>query len=115
MYDDFNGVVMAEDEGRNIAKTLGKTKAALLQNHGILTVGHTVDEAVWWFVKMDKLCYSQLLADAAAVLHGTKPILVRDEDAQHTGRLIGNPLAGWFSARPMFDVIHKETGGDYLD
>jgi len=28
---------------------------------------------------------------------------------------VGTPRAGWFSAKPLFDVIHKETGGDYLE
>ena len=44
VYDSFNGVVLAEKEGKNIAKCLGDKKAALLQNHGLLTVGHTIEE-----------------------------------------------------------------------
>jgi len=44
VYDSFNGVVLAEKEGKDIAACLGDKKAALLQNHGLLTVGHTVEE-----------------------------------------------------------------------
>lgn len=44
VYDSFNGVVLAEKEGKAIASCLGDKKAALLQNHGLLTVGHTVEE-----------------------------------------------------------------------
>jgi hypothetical protein len=44
VYDSFNGVVLAEKEGKNIAKCLGNRKAALLQNHGLLTVGKTIEE-----------------------------------------------------------------------
>lgn len=44
VYDSFNGVVLAEKEGKDIAKALGNKKAALLQNHGLLTVGKTVEE-----------------------------------------------------------------------
>ena len=36
LYESFNGVVLVEEEGKNIAKTLGGAKAALLQNHGLL-------------------------------------------------------------------------------
>ena len=115
LFENFTGVVMGNEEGNAIAKTLGNAKAALLQNHGLLTVGQTVDEAVFWFVSMDKCCYSQLLADAAAALHNKKPIWIDEESAVHTRKLVGSPMAGWFSARPMFDVIHKETGGDYLE
>jgi len=66
LYESFNGIVLAEEEGKNIAKALGNKKAALLQNHGLLTCGGTVEEAVFWFVSLEKCCHAQLLADAAA-------------------------------------------------
>lgn len=28
-------------------------------------------------------------------------------------KMIGSPHAGWFSAQPLFQVIDRETGGDY--
>ncbi|KAJ4295579.1 hypothetical protein N0V90_007592 [Kalmusia sp. IMI 367209] len=115
LYSSFNGVVLAKEEGGNIARTLGPRKAALLQNHGLLTVGHTIEEAVFWFVSLDKCCHAQLLADAAAAGRGGEPIKIDEEDAAFTYKTVGTPMAGWFSAKPLFDVIHKETGGDYLE
>lgn len=44
LYESFNGVVLAEKEGKDIAACLGNKKAALLQNHGLLTVGTSVEE-----------------------------------------------------------------------
>jgi ribulose-5-phosphate 4-epimerase/fuculose-1-phosphate aldolase len=64
-------VVLAEEEGKNIAKALGNKKAALLQNHGLLTVGKSVEEAVFWFVSLEKCCHAQLMADAAAAGRGS--------------------------------------------
>ena len=61
LYENFNGVVFAEEEGKNIAKALGQNKAALLGNHGLLTVGQTIEAAVFWFISMDKCCHAQLL------------------------------------------------------
>jgi hypothetical protein len=29
--------------------------------------------------------------------------------------MVGTPLAGYFSAKPLFDVVHEETGGAYLN
>ncbi|PNS15092.1 hypothetical protein CAC42_2321 [Sphaceloma murrayae] len=115
VYESFNGVVLAAEEGRNIAKCVGNTKAALLQNHGLLTVGRSVDEAVFWFVSMDKCCQAQLLAEAAAGSRGEKPIVIDEEDAVFTYKTVGTHYAGYFSAKPLFDMIHKETGGDYLE
>lgn len=47
LYESFNGVVLAEKEGKDIAACLGGAKAALLQNHGLLTVGGSVEEVSW--------------------------------------------------------------------
>lgn len=115
LYENFNGVVLAEEEGKNIAKALGKNKAALLGNHGLLTVGETIEAAVFWFVSMDKCCHAQLLADAAAGGRGHQTVKIDDEDAEFTYKAVGSPFAGWFSAKPLFDLIHKETNGDYLN
>jgi len=114
LYESFNGIVLVEKEGKDIAACLGNKKAALLQNHGLLTVGGTVEEAVFWFLSMEKCCQAQLLADAAAGGRGHETQKIGDEEAAFTYKAIGTPRAGWFSAKPTFDVIHKETGGDYL-
>lgn len=106
---------MAEEEGKAIAEALGNNKAALLQNHGILTVGKSVEETVFWFVSMEKSCYAQLLADAAAGGRGESTVKIDDADAAATYKTVGTPMAGWFSAKPMFDVIHRETDGEYLE
>lgn len=52
--------MLAAEEGKNIAKCLGGKKAALLQNHGLLTVGGTVEEAVFWFISLEKCCKSNI-------------------------------------------------------
>ena len=79
LFDDFTGVVLDQSEGKRIAHALGDRKAVILRNHGLLTVGHSVDEAVWWFVTMERTCQAQLLAEAA----GT-PILIDDDVARLT-------------------------------
>ncbi|ORY03855.1 class II aldolase/adducin domain-containing protein [Clohesyomyces aquaticus] len=115
LYESFNGIVLAEKEGKNIAKALGNCKAALLQNHGLLTCGGTVEEAVFWFVSLEKCCHAQLMADAAAAGRGGSTQKIGEQEALFTRSAVGTPGAGWFSAKPLFDLIHKETGGDYLD
>src|SRR5881397_1337641 len=79
LFDDYTGVVLDLEEGKRIAHALGDAKAVILRNHGLLTVGHTVDEAAWWFVTMDRCCQSQLLAEAA----GT-PVHIDDDNATLT-------------------------------
>jgi len=115
LYESFNGIVLAAEEGINIAKCLGQKKAALLANHGLLTVGRTVEEAVFWFMSLEKCCHAQLLADAAAGGRNKETIKIDSSDAEYTYKSVGTPFAGWFSAKPLFDVVHKESNGDYLE
>ena len=114
MYESFNGIVLAEKEGKDIAACLGNKKAALLQNHGLLTVGQTIEAAVFWFISLEKCCQAQLMADAAAGGRGHETVKIDPEDAAFTYKTIGTPVAGWFSAKPLFDLIKKECNAEYL-
>jgi ribulose-5-phosphate 4-epimerase/fuculose-1-phosphate aldolase len=100
LFDDFTGVVLDVEEGKRIAHALGGSKAVILSNHGLLTVGHTVDEAAWWFITMERTCQAQLLAEAA----GT-PVLIDPEQAEKTAGQVGSPLAGWVSFQPLYEWI----------
>jgi ribulose-5-phosphate 4-epimerase/fuculose-1-phosphate aldolase len=116
VYTQFKGIVLAEEEGRHIAQAIGPGKACLLQNHGLLTCGQTVEAAIYWFVSLEKCCRTQLLADAAAAGRGggCTTVKISEEDAAFTYRSVGTPRAGWFAAKPMFDVMAKEAGPEYL-
>ena len=103
LFDDYTGVVLDTEEGKRIAHALGDHKAAILRNHGLLTVGHSVDEAVWWFITMERTCQAQLLAEAA----GT-PILIDPEMAALTAKQVGSHFAGWFSFQPLYERIVRE-------
>jgi ribulose-5-phosphate 4-epimerase/fuculose-1-phosphate aldolase len=109
LFDDYTGVVLDIEEGKRIAHALGDKKAAILRNHGLLTVGHSVDEAVWWFITMERSCQVQLLAEAAG-----KPVQIDAEMAANTQSQVGSHLAGWFSFQPLYDRIVREQP-DLLD
>ena len=109
LLDDYTGVVLDIEEGKRIAATLGDKKAIILANHGPLTVGTSVESAVWWFITLDRSAQSQLISMAAG-----GPKLIDPENAAVTYNQIGNELAGWFQAQPMFDRIVKEQP-DLLD
>jgi len=103
LFDDFTGVVLDDNEGERIAAALGDAKAAILQNHGLLTVGESVDAAAWWYITMERSCQAQLMAEAV----GT-PKKITHEAATQTRGTVGNPLAGWFSFQPLYQVIMQE-------
>ena len=103
LFADFTGIVYDTSEGDRIAESLGQRKAVILQNHGLLTVGKTVDEAVWWFITMERTCQSQLLAEAAG-----RPVLITRASATLTREQLGTPQAGWFQFQPLYDRIVRE-------
>jgi ribulose-5-phosphate 4-epimerase/fuculose-1-phosphate aldolase len=103
LFDDYTGVVLDLEEGKRLAHALGDSKALILRNHGLLTVGHSVDEAVWWFITMERSCQAQLLAEAA----GT-PVHISPEAAELTARQVGSHVAGWFSFSPLYEWIVRE-------
>ncbi|WAL58336.1 class II aldolase/adducin family protein [Thermocoleostomius sinensis] len=102
VFDDYTGVVLSSEEGRRIGEALGQKKAVILRNHGLLTVGQSVDEAAWWFIAMDRSCQAQLTAEAA----GT-PVPINPEVAKLTFSQVGSPYMGWFSFQSLYDKIVK--------
>jgi ribulose-5-phosphate 4-epimerase/fuculose-1-phosphate aldolase len=109
LFDDFTGVVYDTEEGKRIAGALDRHKAVILRNHGLLTVGRTVDEAAWWFITMERTCQSQLLAEAAG-----KPIKIDHESAMLTQSQVGTSQVGWFQFQPLYARIVREQP-DLLD
>ena len=93
-------VVFDIEAGKELATHFPTGKAAIHQNHGLFTVGQTVDEAAFWFLSMDRSCQAQLLAMAA----GT-PKLIDHESAQYTQQQTGFPIAGWLSFQPLWQEI----------
>ncbi len=109
LFADFTGVVYETSEGERVAKALGNYKAVILRNHGLLTAGHTVDEAAWWFITMDRSCQAQLLAEAAGA-----PVKIDPASAIATREQIGSHHAGWFQFQPLYARITREQP-DLLD
>jgi len=103
VFNDYTGVVYDTEEGDRIAKALGDKKAAILCNHGLLTVGQTVDEAAWWFITMDRSCQAQLLAEAAG-----EPRPIPHETAKLTRTQVGMPMVEWFQFQPLWNRITRE-------
>jgi len=86
----FGGIVTAHEEGSRIAQHLGDDKTCcILENHGLLTVGETPDEAAYRFILMDKLCGEQLKAEAAEH-EGCRKKHVSVEDARKNAQISNN-------------------------
>ncbi|MFF3731835.1 class II aldolase/adducin family protein [Streptomyces sp. NPDC002476] len=102
LYDAYTGVVVDAEEGRRIAAALGGRKAIVLRNHGLLTVGGTVDAAAWWFISLERCCQVQLAARAAG-----KPVPIGHRDAVATREHLGGDLVAWTNYQPLWRRISR--------
>jgi ribulose-5-phosphate 4-epimerase/fuculose-1-phosphate aldolase len=109
VYEDFGGVVVELDEGTRLATALGQNKAAILQSHGLLTVGDSVEAAAWWYICFERCCQVQLSAEAAS--RGQPLKTISKEAAEQAYSLVGSSYAGWFQFQPLYDRIVKEQPG----
>lgn len=102
-FDDTRVLVTEKTEGQALAASLGARKAIILRNHGLLTVGHSVDEAVWWFIAMERCCQSQFLAESAG-----KPLLVDPDNARSARAVSGSHFVGWLQFQPFWNRMIRE-------
>lgn len=131
VYEGFGGVVFGREEGEHIAQALGpRKKCVILQNHGyvhdlsdrkwihtklfrLLTCGGTVDEAAAFFHALEQACQAQILAEAAAA-NGCQKKLIGTEEAAFTKEKAGTAEVLFTQFKPEYEMILKETGGDFL-
>ena len=73
--------------GERIAAALGDGRLVIMRNHGLLTVGETVDEAVGWFIMAERV------AEVHVKAHRPQPI--SDVDALASAASIAAPETGW--------------------
>ncbi|KFZ22946.1 hypothetical protein V502_02582 [Pseudogymnoascus sp. VKM F-4520 (FW-2644)] len=112
VYSDYGGIALEAPEGVKIAKALGGNRCAILQNHGLLTTGQTVDEAAFLYTLMEDACRSQLLAEAAAA-NGLKKHLVPHEEAEYSYKAT-TPEAMWLEFQPDYQYELEMSSGAFL-
>ena len=109
LFDEYGGVAADAEEAKRIAARLGENKAVILRNHGLLTVGGSVQEAAWWFIAMERACQTQLLAESVG-----RPVPIDPDVARATWQIMGSPGIGRLSFRPLYDDIVRAEP-DLLD
>lgn len=87
IFDDHEVDVLSTDGGKRIAAAIGSAKAILLRNHGLLTVGATVDECVGFFVVMERVAEAHIKAPDG------QPISDEAAATAHAG--VGSQRQGW--------------------
>jgi L-fuculose-phosphate aldolase len=78
IFSETTDLIVNPARGKAVARCLGEHPALILRNHGIVTAGHCIEEAVWLALKLEHACRVQLLAEAA----GGPKLLAEGEDLE---------------------------------
>jgi ribulose-5-phosphate 4-epimerase/fuculose-1-phosphate aldolase len=80
--------VQSVEGGKRIAVALGGMRAIILRNHGLLTAGDRVDEAVGSFVQMERVAEAHMKArDAKPISAGAARYAQADQVRYGAGRI----------------------------
>lgn len=100
--EDAGAVAVEADAGPRIAKAFKGVKAAIHQNHGLLTASrHSIDSAAFWFIALERCCQQQLMVEAT----GHKPKPVPAESARYSREHVGSEYIGWLHFQPIYDQL----------
>jgi len=99
----FAGAVAVEEEsGWSVAKKIGRNRGILHQNHGLLTISrHSIDDAAFWFIALERACQQQLLVEAT----GIKPQTVSQKTAEYSREHVGSDYIGWLHFQTLYGHI----------
>lgn len=84
----------------------------ILANHGLLTVGQTVNEATFLMTLLEGACQVQLLAEAAAA-NGVEKIIVPDDSAKFTFENSSDPETLYWEGQPDLDYEEYMSKGEH--
>jgi ribulose-5-phosphate 4-epimerase/fuculose-1-phosphate aldolase len=108
---EAGAVALQMEAGDAVAAAFGTNKAAIHQNHGLLTASrHSIDDAAWWFIALERCCQQQLLVEAS----GIKPTQVTPDRARYTREHSGNSFIGWLHFQPIYERL-AATNRDMFD
>lgn len=113
VYTNFGGVAIEGEEGLEIAEAAKGTRNVILQNHGLLTMGKTVDEAAYMFTLMENSCHAQLMADAAAA-SGIEKKYISDDVAAYSAFVTNDSETMYGSFQPEFNYQVRLDKREFL-
>ena len=83
IFAETTDLIVDQPRGRAVARCLGPHAALILRNHGIVTTGASIEDAVWVALKLEKACRMQLIAESAG---GPKLVVEGDDLAKKAKR-----------------------------
>ena len=76
VFSETTDLIVDQPRGKAVARCMGAGNVVILRNHGIVTAGRSIEEAVFLALKLERACRVQLLAESA----GGPKLFVKDEE-----------------------------------
>lgn len=99
-------VAVEEGAGNKVSAAFGTNKAAIHQNHGLLTASrHSIEDAAFWFIALERCCQQQLMIEAT----GIDPILVPEDKARYSREHVGSEYIGWLHFQAIYENLEAKN------
>ncbi len=100
--DEAGQVSVEVKAGHKIANAFKGVKAAIHQNHGLLTASrHSIEAAAFWFIALERCCQQQLAIAAT----GLQPRRVPPDKARYSREHVGSDYIGWLHFQPIWEQL----------
>ena len=83
VFSETTDLIVTQELGKAVARCLGQHQVLLLRNHGIVTAGRTLEEAIYLALVLEKACWMQLVAESA----GGAKLVTSPEEARAKKRI----------------------------
>lgn len=104
--DEAGAVAVETEAGLNVAAAFKGVKAAIHQNHGLLTASrHSIDSAAFWFIALERVCHQALLVAAS----GITPKLVPPDKARYSREHVGSEYIGWLHFQTVYEELVRDN------
>ncbi|XP_040054497.2 alpha-adducin isoform X4 [Gasterosteus aculeatus] len=106
-YHDYHGILVDEDENVLIKRDIGPTsKVLILRNHGLVSVGATVEEAFYYMHNLVTACEIQVRTLASA--GGPDNLVLLDPKKYKARSRVPEPPSDGSSTHPKWQVGEQE-------
>jgi ribulose-5-phosphate 4-epimerase/fuculose-1-phosphate aldolase len=99
--EDYSGLAATEDRVRPFAEVAGRFAAVILPNHGAITSGPSIQEAMFRMMLLEGTCQRNISVAIAAQATGLKPIPIKADDAITAKKELANI--------PALPAVWKDT------
>ncbi|KAI4817087.1 hypothetical protein KUCAC02_009373 [Chaenocephalus aceratus] len=106
-YHDYQGILVNEEEVAVIQKNIGTNrKVLILRNHGLVTVGETVEEAFYYIHNLVTACEIQVRTLASA--GGPDNLVMLDPTKYKSRPRVPEPVGDGSSVHPKWQIGEQE-------